>query len=306
MDPATEGISAGTADGSMALQRALGVCAAHETMAKLNRPVFEQYLDMEVLQLMKASSYGSSAAFPLTLDRESAEFHCFLTTCSEDLSRLQAMVLYAIMRLFSPSPHQRHMGESLQPILTSWARELLIKTQMLETCQKQSTQHYYSSTLDVINNDFHGGVFSNQGEVFSNPFSTIPEHYEATERGELLDNVIESAYRTVMVSYLVRAVYSALTYKTHRLIAELVALPVFITELSSPKWSQSGLNMEYFNLPSARNRSLKSERRTTYGALGDVWSTAQKVPVASYDQFMVLLLVACKGVDILPSRCPYT
>lgn len=296
-------VMTGLGDRHMTLQRALGLCAAHETLAKSNRPVFEALLNMEISQLINMSTHGNFAAIPINTNSESAELRSFMDSYSEDLSRLQAMVLYMTMQSFSPSSQQRQLAESLQPILVSWTRELLVKTQVLENYHEENFHHVHASNL--IYTDCHEKLSSGQFADSSKPSSLAEEPYTEFKQTVAYDKIIESAYRTVLVSYLIRSVYSALVYQCDQLVPELASLPVFITEMRTSEQPDLKAKSKSFYLLSTQANLSKIGRRTTYGALGEAWKENQMAPITMYDQFIVLLLVACKGVDILPPECRY-
>ncbi|CAM1510752.1 Fc.00g082650.m01.CDS01 [Cosmosporella sp. VM-42] len=109
---------------------------------------------------------------------------------------------------------------------------------------------------------------------------------------------IESAYRTILVSYLVRSVYSALVYQTCTLLAELGSLPVFIPQqqqfLEDPivgpeqeLWSELRQNAAMQGLLDPGSQTI------SYNNFVDLWTQQRRgLGSEANDRFTILLLVA--------------
>ena len=86
---------------------AFGICAAYACMNEANQSTLFRTLDAEVSELLTPASTG---------------------TLLEDLSKMQALVLYQIIRLFKGGLKQRALAEQQQSILGTWALQLLQRT----------------------------------------------------------------------------------------------------------------------------------------------------------------------------------
>ncbi|KAH7308618.1 hypothetical protein B0I35DRAFT_98998 [Stachybotrys elegans] len=244
---------------SPALQRALGVCAAHDTLGSGNLPVFNQILDSEVHNLMHGAEFGWVSEDLLTMGPE----HQLLADFRRDLEWTQAMTLYQIIRLFSPDAVQRKNAENQMPLLATRTRGFLVRVQAAK---------YHPLFLD----------------------DRIPGH-------ALLRAQLESAYRTILVSYLTHAVYTALVYQRCNILAELETLPMVL-----PRCSRMLQASVLEQSPSSQAPPYALEPGDVVPVPGDKCTTYlqftndKSMPrLDAFDRFFLLPLVACKGVDVL-------
>ncbi|GAD97555.1 hypothetical protein AN9352.2 [Paecilomyces variotii No. 5] len=86
------------------IQAAFGVCAAYACMSEANKYMLFQTLDAEVLELLQPAP---------------------AITLSEDLSKMQAMVLYQIIRLFYGGMKERLLAEQQANLLKAWGLQLI-------------------------------------------------------------------------------------------------------------------------------------------------------------------------------------
>lgn len=89
------------------IRAALGVCAALECLGESNESMFFRVLDAEVLDLLQPP--------PSSMTR----------TLLEDLAKVQALVLYQIMRLFYGNLSRRILAEQQADVLKAWSLQLL-------------------------------------------------------------------------------------------------------------------------------------------------------------------------------------
>ncbi|KAK1957463.1 hypothetical protein LY78DRAFT_663586 [Colletotrichum sublineola] len=150
------------------LKRALGVCAAHETI--IQKHIFDQLLDHELEQL--ATSSLSAPAYDARWQRQRSE-----TILREATARLQALIMYQIIRLFSDRARDFRKAAAYEALFASWARELQLQVRVLQQ-QMQST------------GDLTIAEFGSEGLI------------------------LDAAHRAILMSYTVRAVHSVLNYKT--------------------------------------------------------------------------------------------
>uniref|UniRef100_A0A0D2XL22 Uncharacterized protein n=1 Tax=Fusarium oxysporum (strain Fo5176) TaxID=660025 RepID=A0A0D2XL22_FUSOF len=120
----------------------------------------------------------------------------------------------------------------------------------------------------------------------------------------LHNSEIDSAYRTILISYLARSVHSALISQTCTLLAELGSLPVFIHSnepVSDISYDESQQAFWSELRRSAEAQELNRQNKTiSYNEFADRWSQQKELlGLNERDRFVVLLLAACKGVDTI-------
>lgn len=286
------------------LQRALGVCAAHSTLGDQGRLVLSQLLETEVQQLIESSRSGSTLAYhPSISDTRESKSNSALFAFREALARIQAMILYQIIGLFGAVAGRHRPGKQHETLMASWTRELLLHIQVIElqpkTVPPSSWTSSASSSLDTDELDgaqYHESV---SGEPLPDALPLL------CDTMPLQEEEIRSAYRTILVSYLVRSVYSALTYQTCTLLAEMGSMPVLVSrqEQQKPDEANSVSRQDlWVNIrDKAEARGLLNAGRQTisYTDFVHLWNGQNWTPgLEGYDRFIVLLLVACKGVEI--------
>ncbi|KAF4473207.1 hypothetical protein FAGAP_13364, partial [Fusarium agapanthi] len=272
------------------LQRALGFCATACTLTDSTRGILDQMLETEMQHLVSGFGLHNVLSYDATL-----------SAFRQDLARLQAMVLYQITALFSTSARQQFLAKKYEPLVASWSRELLLRIQVLEL-QKKETLTPTFLPIELLNpsaTDLE--AYPDERPVRESPENAAP----LLLYDEPLDNSeIDSAYRTILISYLARSVHSALISQTCTLLAELGCLPVFIhsnepdSDISYDESQQafwSGLRR------SAEAQGLNRQNKTiSYNEFADRWSQQKEsLGLNERDRFVVLLLAACKGVDIV-------
>jgi hypothetical protein len=289
----------GNPDGNLVLHRALGVCAARETLGAEGRDTFEALLDAEATQLVDSSMSGSTSTLVGPgVDGGMEELVALLRM---ELSRLQAMVLYQTIRLFGPSNYQRKIGEGLEPLLAAWTRELLIKIHMLEA---HSQQKHSSPQMSSD----QGASDGPSNENADTPLPTSDAgHQQTAQNADCLTHAeIQSAYRTILVSYLIRGIYAALVHQICHLVGEMATLPVLVSEPPSLDQDARAAHRQCLGVTPGQQQqggtpTLPGCHRMSYGDLAEAWNTHRMAPITNYDQFTQLLMVACKGVDIIHS-----
>ncbi|KAF6809526.1 C6 finger domain-containing protein [Colletotrichum plurivorum] len=227
--------SPGTAELAPVLAKALGICAAHETLGGSQRVLFDQMLDREMEELVESSA---AAEYSIMDQHRSLE-----VTVAKSVSRLQALILYQIIRLFSDRGRDLSKAKAQEALFASWTRELQLQVQLLQ------------QTLPACS-----GV------------SSIGPAPPSIDR-----DVLEAAYRTILISYEVRAVHSVLAYKSCPVWEDLFAIAV-PPSLSGPKML---MYPDYV---------VEWDRRSAPDVAGDD------------KRFRDLIVAACKGVDAVRHR----
>ncbi|KAF4334214.1 hypothetical protein FBEOM_11956 [Fusarium beomiforme] len=274
----------------LSLQRALGVCATAYTLTESSRDVLDQLLETEMEHL--AGDFGSHSV---------SNYDPTISIFRHDLARLQAMVLYQIITLFSTRARQQLLAKKYEPLISSWSRELLLRIQVLGLQKKGTgspcllqTERRHNSAANTQE------TFGDIGSVIEFPEAKVPllPHEKPLHESE-----INSAYRTVLISYLARSVHSALIYQTCPLLAELGSLPVSIhsNEPGSDIYIESRQAFRGETLLNQEAPELSKLSKTiSYNELADRWSQQKDFwGFNEHDRFVVLLLAACKGVDII-------
>lgn len=299
-------------DGGLVLHRAMGVCAARETLGEEGREVFEAMLDAEVAQLVDSSMLSA----PMLVGAGGDDgIRGLAAGFRMELSRLQAMVLYLTIRFFGPTQHQRRLGEELEPLLASWTREILAKLRMLEmhSQQRNSFTSRASNGRTTPDGPSSETSVSNTRVTHS---GALNYHYQQQQRQQkahaiecLTDEEIQSAYRTILISYIVRGVYGALVYKICHVLAEMATIPVLVSEPLSLDRDALIAHRTCLGVPaelqqdggtsSSSSSPPPGLHRMSYAQLAEAWNTHLMAPITKYDPFTKLLMVACKGIGIL-------
>lgn len=155
----------------------------------------------------------------------------------EKVARLQALIMYQIIQRFSNKTGDAQKAMTQEALFVSWTRELELQVQLLQQLQSSSGMYDMASA-----------------------------YY--TDHTELL----EATYRTIIMSYEVRAVYWVLNHKICPVWQDLFAIVV-------PK-------------------SLSGREKLLYPEYVVEWEKGL-IPVVSKDdeRLQNLIVAACKGVD---------
>ncbi|KAH7021946.1 hypothetical protein EDB80DRAFT_693867 [Ilyonectria destructans] len=284
------------------LQRALSVCAAHSTLGDQGRLVLSQLLETEVQQLIESSKSGNTLAYhPPISDTHVNKSNSALFAFREALARIQAMILYQIIGLFGAVAGRQRPGKQHEALMASWTRELLLHIQVIElqpkTVPPSSWTSSASSSLDT--DELDGARYHESGEPLPDALPLLRDTMP------LQEEEIWSAYRTILVSYLVRSVYSALTSQTCSLLAEMGSMPVLVSRQEQQRpdeantVSRQDLWVNIRDKAEARGLLNAGRQTISYTDFVHLWNGQNWTPgLEGYDRFTVLLLVACKGVEI--------
>ncbi|KAH7216124.1 hypothetical protein DER44DRAFT_765534 [Fusarium oxysporum] len=275
------------------LQRALGVCATAYTLTESSRDILDQMLEVEMQHLVRRFGSHSVSSYDATL-----------SIFRQDLAWLQAMVLYQIIALFSTSAKQQSLAKNYEPLVASWSRELLLRIRVLELEKKVTPSSPFShpELLNLSATDIESPPDARSVREFPENTTPLLQYDQPLHESE-----IDSAYRTVLISCLARSVHSALIDQTCPLLAELGSLPVFIhsDELGSDIPYDKSQQTFWSGLRGSRGAQglSKLNKTLSYNEFADCW-TQQKdlLGLNGHDRFVVLLLAACKGVDIINSE----
>ncbi|KAF4455932.1 C6 finger domain-containing [Fusarium albosuccineum] len=236
------------------LRRALGVCAASYT---LSEQPFDQLLEDEMQHLTEASTVGDMSVMP------GDAYSQTLSAFRQHLARLQAMALYQIIGLFSDNTRRQRRAKQHEALMASWTRELLLCIQLLELKSKEETPIFRDFDLN-------------------NPESVTegPPAFSSCHNTPLQKEEIESAYKTVLVSYFARCVNSILRDQKWGLVVELSWMPVLVPP-------QQGTKVETHDFFDEEIHTM------AYYDFADLWGQKKSMPgLDAHDRFIVLLLVA--------------
>jgi hypothetical protein len=220
------------------LQRAVGVCSAHESLSGAQHALVSQMVETEIGEL-QANSASSFHMPPLIASSEELSITEYAATFKQELARLQALTLYLIIGLYSLNA--RSFAEKYEQTLASWTNALLVRVQTM--------QIHSDDTMFRLN---------------------------------LVQQVlIEDAYRTILISFLTRGVYYALTFQTCPVLGEMSLVPMYVPGNDSGASLLSG---------AGQSRQKISYLDFVQKDIPDIyWS----------DRFYLLPLVACKGLKVL-------
>ncbi|KZL77187.1 C6 finger domain-containing protein [Colletotrichum tofieldiae] len=155
------------------LGRALGVCAAHGTLALTQRHMFDRLLDQELEDLAVLSQFAP-------VYDTGWQWRRLETLLMEATARLQALIMYQIIRLFSDRARDFQKAAAHEALFASWVRELQLQVQILQ----QKPQSCGNTTI----------------------IGPVPEEVDS--------KVLDAAHRAILISYTVRAVHTVLNYRT--------------------------------------------------------------------------------------------
>ena len=269
------------------LQKALGICAAYKTLNGKNRPLLYEMIGTEVDHLTRSARPSSTFAFSGSLGRNRHDIKNLIDSFREELARLQALTLYQIIRLFSPDAEQRFLAESCEPLFSSWTDVVMMRLQLLEI------RLGGPFTIPPLFN--FKDVTCDQTPEEQN----ISSAAEAMEQAELLSEEMECAYRAILVSYFVRSVYTAMVYQTCKLLPQLSRVPLLLSPEVDLDVSRHTKWDDQQNSTGTADRQLLRRRRMAYGEFAELWKPKSASSIMTYDELTSLLLVACKGVDII-------
>jgi hypothetical protein len=208
---------------TQAIRTAFGVSAIYVCMNESNQSMLFRTIDSEVSELLKPAT-GS--------------------TLLEDLSKMQALVLYQIIRMFHDDLKQRTLAEQQQSLLGTRALQLL-----------------------------------RRGDVELRDIQPTWETWLLTE----------TIRRTVIVTFMVHAVYSIFKMG---ICPELPTLSVLPVSTRQDFWSSRAAYREH----SAEDETMKYTEFTAF------WLAS---PSRKLDAFEKMILVACKGIEPVEAlSCP--
>ncbi|KAK9246138.1 hypothetical protein V1506DRAFT_195844 [Lipomyces tetrasporus] len=207
-----------------AIRAAFGVCAACLCMDEDNESVLFRSLNAEVSDLLKKP-----------------------TSCGallEDLTKLQAVVLYQIIRIFHGDIKQRALAEQQQSYLGAWGLQLLRRADV----ELRDAQPSWQTWI-----------------------------------------LTESIRRTVIVAFMIYAVYSIFK---HGVCPELPTLSILPISTKQAFWNSRATYLQH----SYEDETVK------YGDFTTVWLSS---PPRKLEPFEKMILVACKGLERVEAlSCP--
>ncbi|UKZ65994.1 uncharacterized protein TrAtP1_007178 [Trichoderma atroviride] len=280
------------------LTAALGVCAAHETLTGPSRVVLDKLIEAEIENLIWHVPQRTTLS---VIDPSiSGDIHNFtpiddLQLFREELARVQAMTLYHIIRSFGSDTAQRRQAVHNEPLLAAWTTSLQARIHKLCcTVDQNIPDHAVSSLSPRLRPDQSTWVPSN------GQYSHLDNR--GFDSGPLREEELESAHRTILISYFVRAIYMVVTFGICPLISELESLMVSVpASVRGRKHSLGSGSLFPPCIFSSLGLQGSDGLRLSYKELLGLWEQGYMSTSDLEDEYTQLLLVACKGVSILSS-----
>lgn len=279
------------------LTAALGVCAAHKTLAGSSRAVLDKLIETEIDNLIWYVPQGTTVSVT-DLSTSGDVNNCFTPTNDlqlfrEELARVQAMTLYHIMRSFGSDATQRRQAAQHEPLLAAWTTSL----------QERINKLYRVMDQDILDRS----VSSFSTLLRPDQSAWVPTNGQCSQLGNcsfdsgpLREDELESAHRTILISYFVRATYAVVTFGICPLISELESLLVSVPASVKGRRHYFGTDKR---CPSRTFSPLDSQAcdgsRLSYRELLALWEQGYMSTMDLEDEYTQLLLVACKGVSVL-------
>ncbi|KAK7968852.1 hypothetical protein PG988_007925 [Apiospora saccharicola] len=259
--------------GSMppAIRATIGVSAMFALLNDQNRQMLFRVVDAEVLELLKTDPSLRNASTHTNGNDGVSNNNDKINsskgmTLIEELARLQAFLLYQMMRLFGGGLEQRLAVEQQHILLTTWALRLLTR-----------------SEAEVMVVDDEDGV----GDRRHPRASADDNQWHAWLVGE-------SVRRTVLTVYLFYAMYSL---ATHGFCADFPVLTKLPVSDSFELW-----HSEPAGLLQERQRRVDRETGQTvaYDEYTQSWAVS---PLKRMDPFEKFLIIPCKGFESIDTDC---
>ncbi|OKL61678.1 hypothetical protein UA08_02987 [Talaromyces atroroseus] len=203
--------------GAEVLRGAFGICAACVCMNATNQPMLFEALNAELAKLLQP---GTSSSL------------------REDLAKMQAIVLYQLIRLFHGDIKQRALVEQQQEHISA---------SMLHLLRRANVE------LSVAQPTWETWIFS------------------------------ESTRRTVMVAFMIYAVYSIFK---HEICPELPTLSILPVSTKQEFWTSEITYLLH----------TSQEKIVKYSEFTSLWLLSPSRMLHSFEK---LILVACKGIEPL-------
>ncbi|KAL6885805.1 hypothetical protein GGI43DRAFT_426509 [Trichoderma evansii] len=279
------------------LAAALGVCAAHKTLTGPGRMVLDKLIEAEIDNLIWYVPQGTSPS--VTDLSTSGDFkNCFtlandLQLFREELARVQAMTLYHIMRSFGSDATQRRQAAQHEPLLAAWTTSLQERTHKLHCTMDQNILNCSVSSFSDPPRPEQSARVTKNGQCSQLDNCSL-------DSGSLREDELESAHRTILMSYFVRAVYTVVTFGICPLISDLESLAVSIpmSERGQRQGLGTGKKRTYRPFPSLDLQAWEDSKLSYKEFLG-LWEQGYMSTSDLEDDYTQLLLVACKGIGVL-------
>lgn len=280
------------------LTAALGVCAAHETLTGRSRVVLDKLIEAEIENLIwHVPQRTTLSVIDLSASGDVNNFTPVddLQLFREELARVQAMTLYHIMSSFGSDAAQRRQAARNEPLLAAWTTSLQERIHKLYFTMDRNIRNRAVSTFSpFLRPDQSTWVPTNGqcSQLDDRRFDSSP----------LREDELESAHRTILISYFVRATHMVVTFGICPLISELESLMVSVpASVRGRKPSLGSGNLFPSRIFSSLGLQESDASRLPYKDLLGLWEQGYMSSSDLKDDYTQLLLVACKGVDILRS-----
>lgn len=280
------------------LTAALGVCAAHETLTGSSRAILDKLIETEIENLVwhvpqRTTLSAIDLSIPGVINNVTPIDD--LQFFREELARVQAMTLYHIIISFGSDAAQRRQAAKNEALLAAWTISLQERIDQLHCTIDQNTPNHAVSSFAPLPRAEQSTWAPSHGQ-----YSRLDNR--GYDSGPLREDELESAHRTILISYFVRATHMVVTFGICPLISELeslmVSLPASVRERKPGLGSGSLFPSRIF---SSLGLQVSDASRLSYRELLGLWEQGHMSTSDLDDEYTQLLLVACKGVSILSS-----
>ncbi|RFU73447.1 c6 finger domain-containing [Trichoderma arundinaceum] len=279
------------------LTAALGLCAAHMTLTGSGRVILDKLIEAEIDNLIWYVPQRTTLSVT-DLSTCGDVKNCFTPTNDlqffrEELARVQAMTLYQIMRSFASDATQRRQAAQHEPLLAAWTTSLQERIHKLLCTTDQNIPNRSVSSFSALIRPEQSAWGPANGHYARLDDCTF-------DSGPLREDELESAHRTILISYFVRAIFAVVTFGICPLISELESLMVSVPA------SVRGRRQGFGAGKSCSSRTFSpldsqacDDSRLSYKELLALWEQGFMSTSDLEDDYTQLLLVACKGVGVL-------
>ncbi|EHK22025.1 uncharacterized protein TRIVIDRAFT_70978 [Trichoderma virens Gv29-8] len=278
------------------LAAALGVCAAHETLTGPGRLVLSKLIEAGIDNLIcyvPRETALSATNVPTLCDLDNClTLEDDLRFFRRELARVQAMTLYHIIACFGGDAKQKSQAAQHEPLLAAWKISLQEQMHKLYRKMDWNIQNLSISDFSALPRPEVSAWERTNGQA-SQP------RYCSVDSAPIRDDELESAHRTILISYFVRATYAVVTYGVCPLVSELESLMVS-APASLRRRNYLGIQERYLSQASSLWPPQRCDNpMLSYKELLNLWEQGYMSSSDLEDGFTRLLLVACKGISVL-------
>ncbi|KAK7923560.1 hypothetical protein PG985_007631 [Apiospora marii] len=234
-----------------AIRAALGVSAMFALLNDDNRRTLFRVVDAEVSELLKKapSQRDSCNGDGVGSDSDNGNRSQGLTLI-EELARLQAFLLYQMMRLFGGGLEQRVVVEQQHFLMTTWALQLLKRSQAGDNIHENKVESRRSSSTGY-DDEWHAWLVS------------------------------ESIRRTVMAVYVFYGMYSL---AMHGFCADFPILAKLPVSASLELWQSKATDLPQWH-PSVGKEAAKT---LAYDEYTQCWAVSPPKKMIPFEKFLII------------------